>query len=311
MTDAGPDPAAPEASLEDLQAEAITLLTRVSRMQRSRPAANGAAAADATDPIDFAEFVTQVMAGVAANRGGVAAVLAGRPGSWEADKLRDMLYSTVGEDEWALAEHRTEPVVIPLAIEEVLIDAGEPEEYEPEDRAQEIARRAQTAGLSVDEWLARWHGREPVFTRWRPLMKPEDYYDEQVNAVENRHDDAYTALEARYPEDTDYSVYAAEAEQLDAQRDAELAALRERWRRRYQRYATAFEAAVRAKADELGVRVPLEVQVETDPDRTWDARQNIAPGWADADQLAARLYEHAREVTPTALLTTDEPDTEG
>ncbi|CRY84527.1 hypothetical protein SAMN05421776_11399 [Nocardia farcinica] len=310
MTDARSDPAAPEASLGDLQAEAITLLTRVSRMQRSRPAANGAAAARATDPIDFAEFVTQVMAGVAANRGGVA-VLAGRPGSWEADKLRDMLYSTVGEDEWALAEHRTEPVVIPLAIEEVLIDAGEPEEYEPEDRAQEIVRRAQTAGLSVDEWLTRWNGREPVFTRWRPLMKPEDHYDEQVNAVENRHDDAYTALEARYPEDTDYSVYAAEAEQLDAQRDAELAALRERWRRRYQRYATAFEAAVRAKADELGVRVPLEVQVETDPDRTWDARQNIAPGWADADRLAVRLYEHAREVTPTALLTTDEPDTEG
>ncbi|MGV9679080.1 hypothetical protein ACWDSJ_27680 [Nocardia sp. NPDC003482] len=311
MTDAGSDSAAPAASLADLRAEAITLLTRVSRMTRPRPGGNGASPDRAPDPVDFAEFLTQVLAGVAANRGSVSAVLAGRPDGWEADRLRDMLYSTVGEeDESTLVAHRTEPVVIPLAVEDVLLDAGEPEPYEPDDRDREIAQRAQAAGRSPEEWLARWPGREPRWTRWRPLLKPEDHYFEQVNAVETRRDDAYTALEARYPEGTDDDAYAAEAERLDAQRDAELTALRERWRRRYQRYAAAFEAAARAKAAELGLHVPLTVIAETDPERTWDARQTIPAGWQNADQLAARLYEHARDVTPTQLLTTDETDTE-
>jgi excisionase family DNA binding protein len=39
------------------------------------------------------------------------AILAGRPGSWEADGVRKLLTGTVGCDEQQLHEHRTEPVV--------------------------------------------------------------------------------------------------------------------------------------------------------------------------------------------------------
>jgi hypothetical protein len=38
-----------------------------------------------TEPADFAEFLTLAVASTAANVGGVEELLAGRPGSWEAD----------------------------------------------------------------------------------------------------------------------------------------------------------------------------------------------------------------------------------
>lgn len=50
-------------------------------------------------PIDWAAFVTEALAGAAANIGGTEVILAGRPGSWEAAKVREILYSTVGIDD--------------------------------------------------------------------------------------------------------------------------------------------------------------------------------------------------------------------
>lgn len=65
--------------------------------------------AAARRPGDWAEFVTLALAGAAANVGGVETALAGRPGSWEADGVRNLLYATVGHDEHDLQRHRTEP----------------------------------------------------------------------------------------------------------------------------------------------------------------------------------------------------------
>jgi hypothetical protein len=39
-------------------------------------------------PIDWAEFITRALAGAAANIGGTEKILSGRPGSWEADRVR-------------------------------------------------------------------------------------------------------------------------------------------------------------------------------------------------------------------------------
>jgi len=50
-------------------------------------------------PIDWAEFVTLALAGAAANVGSTAKILSGRPGSWEADRLRETPASTVGADD--------------------------------------------------------------------------------------------------------------------------------------------------------------------------------------------------------------------
>jgi hypothetical protein len=76
------------------------------------------------DHFDWAEFVTLALAGAAANIGHVEAVLGGRPGSWEAEGVRQLLISTVGDDGRQLLRHRTEPLVIDLYVDEVLLDAG-------------------------------------------------------------------------------------------------------------------------------------------------------------------------------------------
>jgi transcriptional regulator with XRE-family HTH domain len=70
--------------------------------------------------IDWAEFVTHALAGAAANIGGTEQILAGRPGSWEAERVRQTLQSTVGADDEHLLQHRTEPVVIDLWVESIL-----------------------------------------------------------------------------------------------------------------------------------------------------------------------------------------------
>src|SRR5207245_2485454 len=73
---------------------------------------------------DFAEFVTCALAGAAANVGGVEEILAGRSGSWEADQMRQMLQSTIGCDEEYLVEHRTEPLTVIVAVDNLLTDLG-------------------------------------------------------------------------------------------------------------------------------------------------------------------------------------------
>jgi hypothetical protein len=73
---------------------------------------------------DWAEFVTLALAGAAANVGGIETALAERPGSWEADGVRQLLAGTVGEDGQFLLEHRTDPVVVDVYVDELMVDAG-------------------------------------------------------------------------------------------------------------------------------------------------------------------------------------------
>lgn len=92
--------------------EAVRVLTDAARLCRP-----SMVDADTGQPVetalsgkqaDWAEFVTLALAGAAANLDGVEAILAGRPGSWEAEGVRQLLLSTVGADESSLWEHRTE-----------------------------------------------------------------------------------------------------------------------------------------------------------------------------------------------------------
>lgn len=73
-----------------------------------------------TDPSDWAEFVTLALAGAAANLGRIGAALAGRPGSWEARKVEDLLYATVGSNPNDLWRHRTNPVRIEVDDDDLL-----------------------------------------------------------------------------------------------------------------------------------------------------------------------------------------------
>lgn len=96
------------------------------------------------EPADWAAFVAQALAGAAANVGGVENVLAGRPGSWEADCVRQLLLSTVGYDSESLWEHRTEPLIVDLWVDVILSDLGVWATYDAAE--QELQRKADAAG---------------------------------------------------------------------------------------------------------------------------------------------------------------------
>lgn len=70
---------------------------------------------------DMGEILCRVATAVAANLGSEEALLAGRPGSWEAALIRQVVESTAGEH---LAVYRTVPVRLLLDPEEVFNDLG-------------------------------------------------------------------------------------------------------------------------------------------------------------------------------------------
>jgi len=77
---------------------------------------------------DFGEIVCRVITHVAANLGSLDALLAGRPGSWEADLVRQIVESTSPEQE--LLSWRTIPVELILNPEEVLWELGVGQMYD-------------------------------------------------------------------------------------------------------------------------------------------------------------------------------------
>jgi hypothetical protein len=119
---------------EQAMAAAVTVLTAAARLRR--PVYQAATDPDTgdvgwradpygrTEPADFAEFAAHALAATAANLGGIETLLAGRPGSWEADHLRNLLTSTVGHDEEYLWAHRTEPLVLHVPVDDILTDLG-------------------------------------------------------------------------------------------------------------------------------------------------------------------------------------------
>lgn len=123
-------------SYDEVLADSVRVLTEAARRTRTIGAG---ADNEHTEPADFAEFVTLAVAGAAANLGSIEQILAGRPGSWEADSVRQMLISTVGDDEHYLLEHRTEPLTITVNVEDLLNDLGYLELYDDADA--EITRR--------------------------------------------------------------------------------------------------------------------------------------------------------------------------
>ena len=141
-----PDAAVPRPYDEVLH-DAVAALTECAHLtnQPMRQNSSGQWEADpdprAALPIDWAEFVTHALAGAAANIGGTEQILAGRPGSWEAEPVRQTLQSTVGADDEHLLQHRTEPVVIDLWVESILRDTNDTTYDDYRDAELELSRR--------------------------------------------------------------------------------------------------------------------------------------------------------------------------
>jgi hypothetical protein len=63
----------------------------------------------ARDEHDFGGWLASVLAGVAAELGSTSALTAGRPGSWEADLVQQLVKGTVGWDDDYLDSYK-EPI---------------------------------------------------------------------------------------------------------------------------------------------------------------------------------------------------------
>ena len=97
-----------------------------------------------SEPVAFGEIACHVLTAVAANVGGVERLLSGRPGSWEADYVRQIVLSTVGDSAEELLRWRTQPVALDS-------DMGQERRATPGGGADLIGRaRAERAGRDVE-----------------------------------------------------------------------------------------------------------------------------------------------------------------
>ncbi len=72
--------------------------------------ARGAILAAVRDQHDFGGWLAGVLSSAAAELGSSDALIAGRPGSWEADLVRQLIKGTVGWDDDYLADYQ-EPLL--------------------------------------------------------------------------------------------------------------------------------------------------------------------------------------------------------
>lgn len=242
--------------------DAVRVLTEAARLTRPALERNGAASDAAGHPVwvesgrrepaDWAEFVTLALAGAAANVGGIDTVLAGRPGSWEADGVRQLLTSTVGHDEEHLHGHRTEPVVVDLYVEEILVDRGVWTVYVEAQR--ELARRYDAIGMPP---------ASPV--PGNPMFKAGYAPPEPATEEQERQADAIAAAEERVEE------------------------LREQ---DWTAYGQALEVAVQAAAQRLpGLQVPVVVRVDLHSFRPFQTGDEQEWTWNLADQLRTEAID--------------------
>ncbi len=155
-----------------LQAQAVEVLTKAVRL--TRPRGDGS-----TEPDDFADFLAWVLAAVAANVGSVWRVTEGRPGSWKADLVDQLVRGTVGHDPdlETLLAYRTEPVRVLLnvgqLVEEEGSDAAPPVRayWEEVDSASPLPTDPD-ADLSDEEWeaLEAAHGELEATVRERHVQ---------------------------------------------------------------------------------------------------------------------------------------------
>lgn len=239
----------------DVLADAVAVLTEATRLttQRARRTSNGGWEPDPDAPpdrIDWAAFVTEALAGATANAGGIDNVLAGRPGSWEAARIRDTLVSTVGADESDLMRHRTEPVEIVLNPKQILYDLGDGDlDYMAgyDAAEQELLRREEEISPSVPitprdlDWV-----NDPAqVAQFEAALRAEAEDPTPLTPEEKAIDAALATVEALRAS-------------LDAQKQSELAA-----------YGDALAAAVSDHLATLNLPVPVSVTVDLNATIDW------------------------------------------
>ncbi|KDE97010.1 DNA-binding protein [Mycolicibacterium aromaticivorans JS19b1 = JCM 16368] len=222
-------------------------------------------------PIDWAEFVTLALAGAAANAGGIEAILAGRPGSWEAERVRQTLQSTVFDDK-DLIRHRTEPVIVDLWVDSILSTLGDPTDDEYADAQVELDGRAAAIPQPTDLPPGPFSPDDPRIAD-EPWIEVDNNGYLVTGLAGWSGDDGDVALlaelweEARsYREPTSGEIaYEQAMESISALVDA----LDQQRKREYAEYAAQLTDAIETRLAGLQLSVPVTVTIAAAPE-TWE-----------------------------------------
>lgn len=268
--------------------------------------------------MDWAEFVTQALAGAAANFGGVEAILRGRSGSWEAAGVRELLNSTVGHDESGLYSHRTKDVEITLYISELVQDHAYEAWQAYEDALEDVRRRGEEAETETEiDWSqTHWlYERGPDGASWVPLDPAAPAFD--MDAWRAKYGEHLPRAEAEIRGETTWEgepiwplagmmqpkspELEAEAERLEAERDEQLMVfseleeqLEEQRRAEWTSYGQVLKARIEASgAANVSIGVPVRVTIDI------ESHRGMYPDPADGVTLEDRLVASALLDTPT------------
>jgi hypothetical protein len=308
-----PDTAVPRPYDEVLH-DAIAALTEAAHLtnQPMRQSSSGQWEADpdprAALPIDWAEFVTHALAGATANVGGTEQILAGRPGSWEAERVRETLQSTVGVDDEHLLRHRTEPVVIDLWVQSILADTSDACYDDYRDAELELSRREDAIPepddlppgpftpddprIAAVDWIS-------VDAQGYLVVKAEAGWGEDpadIALLAELHDEASTSRPPTPGEITYDEAHEAITDLWDA--------LAEQEQREYTDYAQRLTSAVQARltALDLPTAVTVNITVAAEGPRSSDDFADHAPSTYPRNAIAAAIDDAiAHTPTPSAL----------
>lgn len=243
----------------DVLADAVCVLTEAARLRRPvlRQAEDGEWKPDPlrTEPADWAEFITLALAGAAANIGSIGRALEGRPGSWEADMVRNLLVCTVGEDPARLLPHRTEPIRVVLRPAEYLSDFGYGELYEESRRI-----------LQAEQDRHLWRYRLEDDRTWTPLDPGAPPWAEAFDIPPSEVEFDDTLLRPGTVTTVPRSADDEAAWEVLADREAALEDLQ--YEHDPRSYGEALKAAALAEAAQRYPGVPIEITIDTD-ERTW------------------------------------------
>ena len=279
--------AAADRGWDEVLADAVRVLTEAARLRRPALRQGDGGGWEPhpiqTEPADWAEFVTLAVAGAAANVGSAERALEGRPGSWEADAVRNMLLSTVGEDRAELLRHRTEPIRVVLRPAEILSDLGYADLY---DESRDILRAEQDRHL--------WRYRLGDDGAWSPLDSGAPAWADAFDVPEGPANVAGSALAATLGPGTVVTVprSAEDEAACDALADQEAALEDLQYEGDPRAYGEALTATVLAEAGRRYPGITVEITIDTD-ERTW---RDDSPYYGETPEEA--LIDAAVSTTP-------------
>lgn len=308
------DQAAIPRPYREILHDAIAVLTEATRLTNQPMRQNGSGGWEpdpdprAALPIDWAEFVTLALAGAAANVGSIEKILAGRPGSWEADVVRHALQASVFDNK-DLLQHRTEPVVVDLWVEEVLAATADTTEEDYEAAELELHERYEAVPepddlptgpgpfseddprIAAISWISVDNGNLVI----APFAEWPDGFEQQMAVAQELQKEANNSR----PDTPGEIAFNKALDGLNRLGEA----LAEQKSRDYADYGAQLAAAIEGRLRDLDLAVPMSVTVTPAPER-WYARDDRAahqPPEDPGNQIDAAILD-AIMLTPTPSL---------